>query len=106
MVFCNFFLVFYDLETRAEASRDVYEKYLTAREESGTKGSSSAQFADGNGHYVVCDLTTYKSLFSSTYYAEAVTEGDVAVTSSTIGGSTIQSEGEVIDLLHMLYLDQ
>ena len=36
----------------------------------------------------------------------AVAEGDVVVTSNKVGGNKIQSEGEVIDLLHMLHPTQ
>ena len=76
--------------------RNQYERnraVQTARLYAGGSGSRSS-------------LSVGSGVDMSMQTQNAVTGGDIAVTSSTIGGSTIQSEGEVIDLLHMLYPTQ
>ena len=51
-------------------------------------------------------LSTVSGLDTSMQTQNSVTNGGVAITSSTIGDSKIQSSGEVIDLLHMVHPTQ
>ena len=75
--------------------RNQYERnwaVQTARLYAGGKSDSSLSVGSG----VDMAITTQN----------AVAEGNVIVSSNTVGGNKIQSEGEVIDLLHMLHPTQ
>ena len=72
--------------------RNQYERNYavqTARLYVGGKGSNSS-------------LSVGSGVDMSMKTQNAVNEGDVVVSSNTVGGNKIQSEGEIIDLLHMM----
>ena len=76
--------------------RNQYERNYavqTARLYAGGKGSNSS-------------LSVGSGVDMAIKTQNAVSGGDVVVSSSNIGGTTIQGEGEVIDLLHMMHPTQ
>lgn len=76
--------------------RNQYERNFavqTARLYAGGKGSESS-LSVGSGFDMAIETQN------------AVADGNVVVTSGDIGGSMIQGEGEVIDLLHMMHPTQ
>ena len=76
--------------------RNQYERNYavqTARLYAGGKGSNSS-------------LSVGSGVNMAIKTQNAVSGGDVVVSSSNIGGTTIQGEGEVIDLLHMMHPTQ